>query len=290
MFTSYTDANAFLHLAQAELARNEIANSLLLGIALRLSKEITYSSRPFFLAAVQDDDGLAAAGVMTPPYPLVVYAGRPDPDAAFAAMADGLIQQGWSTPGVNGPSPTSLHFAHVWRQRTGQPYHLVMRLRTFELRHVSLPQGVSGALRTATLADLALVETWMDAFAIEALGEETGRRDPDAARLAIEEGRIVLWQDGKEPVSMAAQARPLLHGVTVNMVYTPPARRGRGYASACVAELSQRLLDSGWQYCTLFTDLANPISNSIYQKIGYRPVCDYEQYRFGATSDAAFDE
>jgi predicted GNAT family acetyltransferase len=40
------------------------------------------------------------------------------------------------------------------------------------------------------------------------------------------------------------------------------------------------LLDQGKQFTSLFTDLSNPTSNSIYQKIGYQPVCDFDLYRF----------
>ena len=81
-------------------------------------------------------------------------------------------------------------------------------------------------------------------------------------------------------MSMAARARPMTHGVVVNAVYTPPEMRGRGYASACVGHLSQHLLDSGYQFCCLFTDLSNPTSNNIYQRLGYHPVCDYDEYVF----------
>ena len=69
-------------------------------------------------------------------------------------------------------------------------------------------------------------------------------------------------------------------GVRVNMVYTPPELRRRGYASACVAALSQRMLDSGKKFCFLYTDLSNPTSNKIYQEIGYRPVFDVDEYKF----------
>jgi len=54
----------------------------------------------------------------------------------------------------------------------------------------------------------------------------------------------------------------------------------QGYASALVARLSQHLLDLGYQFINLFTDLQNPTSNAIYQKIGYRPVCDFRMYKF----------
>ena len=40
------------------------------------------------------------------------------------------------------------------------------------------------------------------------------------------------------------------------------------------AALSQRALDAGAEEVLLYTDLANRVANSIYQRIGYRPVED----------------
>lgn len=47
-----------------------------------------------------------------------------------------------------------------------------------------------------------------------------------------------------------------------------------------VAALSQRLLDEGHHCTFLFTDLANPTSNHIYQQVGYEPVSDVSVYTF----------
>ena len=66
----------------------------------------------------------------------------------------------------------------------------------------------------------------------------------------------------------------------MSLVYTPPEFRRRGYATACVGELSRMLLESGWEFCALFADLANGTANRVYQRIGYRPACDYDQYLF----------
>ncbi len=60
--------------------------------------------------------------------------------------------------------------------------------------------------------------------------------------------------------------------VRVSLVYTPPELRGRGYAGAVTAAASQQALRAGAQELLLYTDLANPVSNSVYQRIGYRPV------------------
>ncbi|OZU86959.1 GNAT family N-acetyltransferase, partial [Virgibacillus indicus] len=43
----------------------------------------------------------------------------------------------------------------------------------------------------------------------------------------------------------------------------------KGYATSTVAHLSQKILDEGFQFCSLYTDSTNPTSNSIYKKIGY---------------------
>ena len=90
---------------------------------------------------------------------------------------------------------------------------------------------------------------------------------------------LYLWEDG-EVASLAGIGSPTPHGVRVGPVYTPPDRRGRGYASALVAGISQAALDAGRTFCFLFTDLANPTSNHIYETIGYRPVRDVDMWRF----------
>ena len=58
-------------------------------------------------------------------------------------------------------------------------------------------------------------------------------------------------------------------GVRVGYFYTPPKLRGRGSASRIVAFLSQEMLDAGCAFCVLYTDLSNPTSNAMYQRVGY---------------------
>jgi hypothetical protein len=43
-------------------------------------------------------------------------------------------------------------------------------------------------------------------------------------------------------------------------------------------------LDRGKRFCFLYTDLANPTSNAIYMRLGYRPVCDSREIAFAAES------
>jgi predicted GNAT family acetyltransferase len=123
---------------------------------------------------------------------------------------------------------------------------------------------------------------WLYAFQREALGD-TDRTELERLtnRWLTSPGRtLLLWCVDGVPVSMAGSTGPTPHGIRIGAVYTPPEYRQRGYASACVAYLSQMMLDSGRKFCFLFTDLSNPTSNHIYQQIGYEPVCDVDNYVF----------
>ncbi|TLN23844.1 GNAT family N-acetyltransferase, partial [bacterium] len=176
--------------------------------------------------------------------------------------------------------PTSEQFATLWAQRTGCRFQVTRRERTFELRSVIPPLPLPGLLRPAAETDLPLLAEWTRAFSIEALHEDLSPEDAlEMTATRIEDRLLFVWDAGGA-VSMAATTRPTIHGITVSLVYTPSRQRGRGYASNCVAALSQRMLDEGYQFCTLFTDLANPISNHIYQQIGYRPIADFNEYHF----------
>lgn len=279
---TYANATDFLTVMQPRLAAHEALYGLMLGIALRLQAYPERIERPPYLATVIDGAGGCTAALMTPPHGLVLYSDQADPQAALRPLAYDLHDKGWTLPTVNGVTNLAAAFAHIWSQVQGVDYRVDVEERVFELRRVEAVRYSTGVMRLATVADLDLVVRWIIAFNEEALGETVS--DPVATRqrvqVRITDQTFFLWEDG-EPVALAGITRPTPHGMGVGPVYTPPEKRGCGYATSLVAQISQQLLDSGRQFCTLFTDLANPTSNSIYQKIGYRPVGDYTVYRFG---------
>jgi len=142
------------------------------------------------------------------------------------------------------------------------------------------PTPCPGNFRIATPEDTKLIASWVDAFQIEALGHNEIENPLAFAQTRIGDGDYFVWEDNGQVVSMCAKNRPTRNTITIGMVYTPPELRGKGYAANCVARLSQYLLNAGYKFCSLNTDLANPISNRIYQKMGYRPVCDLNEFRF----------
>jgi hypothetical protein len=135
-------------------------------------------------------------------------------------------------------------------------------------------------MRPAERADRALLIAWIEAFTLEALGKSEDAA-PGVDRWLEHRGRrLWLWEDGDLRVSLCGAGGETAHGIRIGPVYTPPEHRGHGYASNLVAQTSQLLLDEGRQFVTLFTDLANPTSNNIYQDIGYEPVADFEVIDF----------
>jgi uncharacterized protein len=281
---SYTSATGFLDQVQPYLERQEALTGLMLGLALHLVDEPLAYGSPAYLAAVMDGGEPLLAALMTPPHNLVLYTEQPEsPTEVLELLAGDLIRKQARVNGTVGPAPLAEAFAGLWTGRTSALRQQGLNQRIYELTEVVHPRYSTGHLRLAARADAELVARWMDGFHDEA-SPHNPRLDPEMADFRIAERSVYLWDDDG-PVSMACRTRPTRHGVSISWVYTPPELRRRGYATSCVAALSQQLLDSGFDFCTLFTDLSNPTSNDIYQQIGYRQLCDYQEIKFATGPD-----
>lgn len=232
---------------------------------------------PVMLTVHRGDD-LYGATFRTPPWPLII-SGLPMDAAPTAAEELAALDPGM--PGVNGPRALAEAFAQAWVEVTGADVREVMAGRLYQLGDLHAPT-VPGVARVATEDDVELLASWRNAFQVEALGHE---RDADRAaetiRLWMARGDLyLLWEHDGEAVSWAHTGAPVDGMSRVGPVYTPPEWRGRGYGSAVTAAVSRWARDAGARHVLLFTDLDNPTSNSIYQRIGYRPVHDICEIEF----------
>jgi len=276
----YSKVQDFLLLTQYTLELNESANNLILGICFQLRDEPEcYLEAPFLVAVLDEQEQVMLCAVMTPPFPLLIQ-GHTELDETCSLLIKHLIEKQINIPGVNGQKDITRIFAHLWQVYTGQMSYLKMSLRVYELRRVVMPPIPEGHFRRACKQDRDLLIGWFVAFAKEAMGKEESSVDVGRIIVAVDMGNVYVWERAGKLVSMALRQRPISHAVSVSGVYTPFQERKKGYASACVAKLSQLLLDEGFAFINLFTDLANPTSNDIYQKIGYKPICDFDRYSF----------
>lgn len=274
-------------LRAAPLLENEARHNLMLGIANTLVRnpELHVDARLFL---VSDRDIVRAAALITPPYNLVVA--DCGSDDAVRELVRTVLADGVPVPGALANMPTIDTVVAEWTAATGQAASKMMEQGVFAIEGVVPSPPTRGNHRPATLADRVIVEQWLRAFTAEALPDDPF--DEERMETAIRnrlggEGPNAywLWTVDGQPVSMSAHGNPTGRGIRIGAVYTPPAERGNGYASALVAAQSQWLLDSGYMFCFLYTDLANPTSNAIYERIGYRRVAESAVYSFAFASD-----
>jgi GNAT superfamily N-acetyltransferase len=285
MLTTFADAGEFLRWVGPALEAREAEHNLILGLAQAIRP--SPPSPLAFLAAVTDASGLALAALMTAPdRPLVLATDRDHVTTALEPLWNALDATGRAPRRVSAEARLGEAFVHGWQQRTGCATSLRMQQRLHVLTEVRDVSVAPGGLRVAGPSDVELVAEWMVAFDREAHLDTMPAGARDAAERRVAAGEIYLWVDG-EPRSMAGRARPTTHGIAINAVYTPPEWRGRGYAASCVAQASARLLDEGRSFCVLFTDLANPTSNAIYARIGYRGIRDFAVYDLAAPAPLA---
>jgi len=222
-------------------------------------------------------DEVVAAALRTPPYPMLA-SGFGDADAA-GGLIEGWFELDPEVLGVSGETSTARAITAAWARHTGRQTELSVSEAMHDLTQVLMPlEPPPGSLRLVSVAERDLLVQWLRQFSIEAhLGDAS--RAEVMADLGIAGERIYFWED-PQPVSVVGHAVAVGDVTRIGPVYTPPAYRGRGYASVAVAMLSQRLLDGGASRCMLLTDLSNPTSNKIYEAIGYRRFADWEEHRF----------
>ncbi len=277
-----SDSLAEYSAAVSRLLRGSPArNTILLGAAetLRVRGAAAFGGAdPLFGWWAEPGGEVTAAFLHTPPYPPVLTS---MPDRCAAVLAQALAGRGRPVPGVNGDAPAAAAFAAAWQRLTGDTATKSMASRLYRLGRLRPPQPPPpGQARVAGPGDRGRLLAWNEAFHDEA--HAGGPRD---ASLMVDDrlgyGGLTLWEAGGEPVSMAGLTRPAAGQVRVGPVYTPPAHRGRGYGGAVTAAVSQAARDAGAAEVVLFTDLANPTSNALYQRLGYEAVSDRAIYAFG---------
>lgn len=277
--TNFNEAAAFLNTTGDFLRMNEPANSLMLGICLRLRAHPDRIEQPPYLASIESEGSVVLTAIMTPPHKLVVNGLLESGESEINMLVDNLLENSIEVPGVLGPVKLATAFSEIWARKAGSAARKGMSQRVFELREVYMPPLSPGYLRPAREEEVELAVDWRLAFQRETFTDVNATPQAEQTKILISEKALFFWDD-VHPVSMALKTRPTENGISIGDVYTPPKFRRRGYASSCVASLSCELLSAGYRYCSLFTDLANPTSNSIYQKMGYQPVCDYVDYFF----------
>lgn len=259
------DWEIWLAAADAFLRADPVANTVALSVAETLRRGGLSVVDPLF-GWWAGPSGAEATLLLTDGFPLLLSA---MPSRRAELLAETLTRR--SLTGVNGEMTVARSFADAWERRTGEVASVGMRQRLYRLETLETPAPVAGKPRVAEPADLPLVTAWFEEF------ESESGAGGIAARLAedrLTSAGVMLWEADGEPVSLAART-PTVAGMSrIGPVYTPHGSRRKGYGAAVTAELTRTALEAGTPHLVLFTDLADPTSNGVYQRIGYRPAGD----------------
>lgn len=229
-------------------------------------------SPPMFGWHRGDDGTVDDAVLQTPPFPLLLASA---PDGSVASLLTVLSAERGLPTAVSVDSAREAPLLADWAAATGGGTGTArLRSRLYRLGELRPPHPPpAGAPRLASHADTDLLIDWHEAFRLEAEGA-----GPEDARRGVDErlsyGGIRLWEADGEPVAMASLTRIVAGVARVVGVYTAPEHRQHGYGAAITTAVTKAAQAAGATEVVLFTDLANPTSNAIYQRLGYRPIED----------------
>ncbi|HEY9620156.1 MAG TPA: GNAT family N-acetyltransferase [Crinalium sp.] len=275
----FDSVEPFWQQAQEYLLNHEAEHNALLGNLHTLLHCPERRPASLYFALVQTKDTILAIAIRTATNKILLSKAQ-DLQALTLIAQDVVqgVQHQEQVPGVGGLVAEVEAFVDTWQTLTGQSCQRTLEMRIHQLTQVEPVPTVSGALRRATESDRPLLIQWFTAFDAD-IGMALNQDVEQLVDSRLQQQNIYLWEDGV-PVSMVGGKPFSATAGRIAPVYTPPEYRRKGYATASVAALSQKLLDEGCDRCFLFTDLANPTSNHIYQQVGYRPICDWHDYSF----------
>ncbi|MEC4696772.1 GNAT family N-acetyltransferase [Bacillus anthracis] len=249
------------------LEKNEQENNLILGV-------LQMVQQPIFMGVAKQEEEIVIVFLQTEEKKQIIVATSEVMGVDIKELAKELTKVYPDIPGLIGNKKVVQKLAEEIAVLENKKMNVVMEQGVYALQQVKKKWTEEGIFREINSDELPVIEKWIYQFCEDVNLPTTKEEAEQTAHTLITNHRLFgLEIDGKL-VSVAAKTRPTKNNITINFVYTPKEERKKGYASNCVAALSQRMLDEGYKTTTLYTDLANPTSNKIYQEIGYEQIAE----------------
>lgn len=198
------------------------------------------------------------------------------PEGLDAAVQAAVAGSGRQLAGFVGPSEQ----VEAARQLLGHAH----RPGSFDSNEVLYSLGLDALRRPAALdalevclardEDLPLLAAWRSAYHAETFGKEVSLEEAEAQLRARRDALYVALLDGT-PVSMTSFNAVLPRCVQVGGVYTPPERRGQGFARAAVAGSLLDAASRGVERGVLFTGPENVPARRAYEALGFEHIGSY---------------
>jgi RimJ/RimL family protein N-acetyltransferase len=288
----YSDAQSFLRAAGDYLLEQEAQNNLLLSSALSLARSSSGRIPGFSFLTLQSRKKIQCVGLNVAHRKLILSYASFEQAENFGAEFEKRKQ---SVRAIFGPSEATAGFckglygASAPLENSEQTINQLI-LETNHYHRSSARStsqagvsGVKGLWRAARDKDARLLYRWTRSFVEECQHDETPQETSELIQRYIENRQLFLWENEVGPVAMAGFSGNTPKGVRINMVYTEPKSRGKGYAGALVSALHHKLLSQpDKEFCFLFVESNNEIANRVYEKLGYRKLGQFTDHRVPA--------
>lgn len=261
------------------ILEKEWLNCLMVGNCLEGQK---IGTEGWLLARITKNEQTELIILYRKPWKLTMYSPTANTsDELYKFAAEEIYKQDNNLFGVLAETKISNKFAKYYSEVSQKQYKLVHPMKILVLEKLlPIEKNMDANFRQATENDRQVLSQYIKGFWKDGLAEEKSDEEANEKfEYYLKRGYYVLEKQGKI-VSQAVIGRELLKGKGVSAVYTPKEERGKGYAYNLVYRLSKKCLEEGAEYCVLYTDAENPISNHIYEKIGYVKRVECEELEF----------
>ena len=275
-FIKYEKLEEFMDENFELLLQKEWLNCLIIGNCTEGNEK----NEDWFLAKIIENQKTELIMFYRKPWKLLMYSPTDNTsDELYKFAAEETYKYVSDLIGVNTEKEIANKFAKYYCEVSKKQYKLVTPMKILVLEKISPIETVLSnevIFREAREEDKNQLTKYIQQFYMEAVNEEVNReKAQEKFNSYLEKGYYVLEKKGKI-ISQAVIGRKLINGKSISAVYTPKEERGNGYAYNLVYEISKKCLEQGADYCVLYTDADNPISNHVYEKIGYEKRVECE--------------
>jgi RimJ/RimL family protein N-acetyltransferase len=277
---TFSNCEDFLNINEKLLLKNESFHNLILGIAYNIRDKKIEATEPLFFTIKNKDIVVACALRSNSEKPLALTEMS---NEAIDQLVKTLLDSEVDLSGVIGEESTADYFKNQWTKIKKLNFETHIHLGVYECFKVKWPNVVLGQLILAKEGHYDILKKWVIGFYQDCFPQNPiNEKEIEALMNRHLNNRVVYFLEDENNVivSMAGNIRSTLNSGTVSLVYSPPEFRGKGFACSVVALLSDKIIKDGKKCANLFTDLTNPTSNSIYQKIGFIKIGQNIHYNF----------
>ena len=256
MIINYANGEEFIKDNSSFLEENVFMSSFFYLDAPLLKES---GQKNYALKVYEDDKKLLV--IKVEPYYVLLYGDKELVRELLIYIHDNALE-------VNGlycATEVGNEYTSLAKEMYNQGFHLQIGMDFMEAKEFTEP---SSTLVTSTNEDDVdeLYECLCNFVKDCGLNDEVTKED---IKKGIEKFRVI--KDGKKIISLASRTPESDESIRITDVYTRPEYRGKGLARQVVNYVKNEILSLG-KMATLNVDKANPISNHLYESLGFKKV------------------